>query len=147
MVFVTGAPVRAETNEPRQIVIPRLGIDLPVHIAKIVFDTWEVHMDGASFGEGSILPGKVGNTIIFSHAMPFLFGDLPKIQKNDYIHVFTDNDWYVYKVYKTEEVEPTQTDVLDSHSIPELTLYTCVGPNYSLRFIVKAKLMSGPSFY
>ena len=138
-------PARA-MDEPRQIIIPRLGIDLPVYKTDIVFDTWEVRLDGASFGEGSPFPGTNGNTIIFSHALPNLFGNLPSIKPQDYVHLFTDTDWFVYQVETVKTVDPTQTDVLNSRGKPELTLYTCVGPAYEQRFVVTAKLQSTSSF-
>ncbi len=145
LIFPTS--VLAMPSVPEKIIIPRIGINLPVSVAQIVFDTWEVHLDGASFGEGSPLPGTNGNAIIFSHALPELFGNLNRIKKNDYVHIFTNDDWYVYQVYKTETVNPDKTSVLDSNGSAELTLYTCVGLDWSRRFVVKAKLLSTPELY
>lgn len=132
-------------NAPTSILIPSLHISLPVHTSKVIFNTWEVHLDGASFGEGTTLPGNRGNTVIFSHARIGLFSNLSAIKKGDIVHVFTKNDWFVYKVQDTFTVNPDRIDVLDSHNSYELTLYTCTGENWSKRFIVKATLLSDPS--
>lgn len=128
-------------SKPAQIIVPSVGISLPVYEAKVAFDTWEVRTDGASFGEGTSIPGRRGNTVIFSHAMPHLFGNLVDIKKGDKIHVFTDHDWFAYKVVKTLSVNPENVDVITPQNKHELTLYTCEGDDYAQRFIVKAELI------
>ncbi len=140
--------VKAGTYDeaPTKIVIPALRLALPIHTSKVIFDTWEVHLDGASYGEGTTLPGNIGNTVIFSHARIGMFATLPKIKKGQIIHVFTKNDWFVYKVEDIFVVNPDRVDVLDDHHQYELTMYTCIGADYSQRFIVKAKLLSNPSY-
>jgi LPXTG-site transpeptidase (sortase) family protein len=139
------ARAAAFTQAPSRIIIPSLNLSLPVHTSKIIFNTWEVHLDGASFGEGTTLPGNKGNTVIFSHARVGLFGSLSSVKKGDLVHVFTHNDWFVYKVDDTFTVEPDRIDVLDNHNKYELTLYTCTGDNWTKRFVVKATLLSNPS--
>lgn len=133
------------TENPTQVIIPSADISLKVHPARIIFNTWEVSLDGASFGEGTAIPGNRGNTAIFAHARPGLFENLPKVKKGDMIHVFTDSDWFVYQVEETSVVTPDRVDILEPDNTYEITLYTCVGENYSERFIVKAKLLSNPS--
>lgn len=142
LTFLLFAPhVGAFTfNEtPTKIIIPSVHISLPVYTAKVALNTWEVRTDGASFGEYTTLPGNKGNTVIFSHALPNLFGNLPNIKKGDEINVFTKDDWFVYKVTQILVVDPENTDVIFSGQDHELTLFTCTGTNYEKRFIVKAK--------
>ncbi len=135
----------AEFNlAPTRIIIPKIAVDLPVFTAHIAYNTWEVRTDGASFGEDTAEPGNLGNTVIFSHARPRLFIDLPHLQKGDYIHVFTPTDWFVYKVTTVMIVQPENTVVIFSSSKHELTLFTCTGEKYLQRFIVKAILTSDP---
>ena len=129
---------------PNKIIIPKVSINLPVFTAQINYDTWEVRMDGASFGQSTTYPGNIGNTVIFSHARPGLFQDLPNLQIGDYIHVFTAQDWFVYKVAKVLVVDPNDTGEIFSSNKHELTLFTCTGINYSKRFVVKAILVSDP---
>ena len=93
-------------EQPHTIIIPSVNISLPVHLAKIQYNTWEVRTDGASFGEGSSLPGNNGNTVIFSHALPRLFGPLVTIRVGDTIYLFSQTDWFVYRVTEILEVNP-----------------------------------------
>jgi LPXTG-site transpeptidase (sortase) family protein len=147
-VSVHASPSKAIFSQyPTQIIIPSVGINLPVIPAQIKYDTWEVSLAGASFGEGSFLPGNKGNTVIFSHALPYLFANLVNLKKDQYIHVFTKNDWFVYKVTEVFVVDPQNTNIIFSKNNYELTLFTCTGDNYTKRFIVKAHLVSNPSAF
>ena len=125
---------------PTKIIIPSLRISLPVSTSKVNFNTWEVSHSGASFGETTAIPGIDGNTVVFAHSMPHLFGNLPKIKKGDQIHLFTNEDWFTYVVSDTYTVQPEDIKVLSKKHGYELTLYTCIGKDYQQRFVVKAKL-------
>lgn len=144
--FLQANAVHAFESQPKKIIIPSIDIALDVHPAKIIFDTWEVNLDGVSFGLSSALPGNRGNTVIFSHTIDRLFGRLDQIKKGDTIHIFTDLDWFTYKVVSTRVVKPEETDILNPHNKFELTLYTCTkDPTYSKRFVVKAVLQENTS--
>lgn len=129
-------------SPPKKIIIPSLNMSLPVTTSKIINDTWDVSYSSASFGETTTIPGMLGNTVIFAHSMPHLFESLPNIKKQDIIHIFTDKDWFKYKVIEIKIVEPEDINVLIKNENYELTLYTCVGDNWGKRFVVKAKLIS-----
>jgi len=135
----------AFNSYPSRIVIPRLKISLDVKPASIVFETWEVRKDGASFGEHSAMPGNFGNTIIFSHALPELFGNLKYVNEGEIIHIFTDFDWFTYKVTKKEIVSPEEVEILDRINNYQLILFTCIGPNDIQRLIVTATLQANTS--
>lgn len=128
-------------EEPTHIIIPSLSLSLPITTAKIVYDTWDVSVTSISFGETSTIPGNRGNTIIFGHALPGLFITLPSIQEGEYVHVFTNNDWFVYRITATTIVNPEDVHVLIPQNSYELTLYTCVGENYERRFVAKGELV------
>lgn len=130
------------SQNPNKIIIPSLALSLPVTTVPIINDTWDVSVTDASFGESTTVPGHKGNTVVFAHARPHLFESLPKVKKGAYVHVFTERDWFVYRVYETKTVVPEDVSVLANTSTSELTLYTCVGDFYQDRFIVKAKLTS-----
>lgn len=146
LIFVLILPSSIQAYDfnspPNRIIIPSLSINLPVSTAKIAFTTWEVSLTGASFGESSILPGNIGNTVIFAHVRPGLFLNLPKIKKGDMVHVFTSKDWFTYQVKQVQIVNPEDISVLDSSSEHELTVYTCVGENWTQRFVAKAELVN-----
>ncbi len=70
----------AEAALPVRIIIPELGIDLDVQESKIVNGYWEVPEDKAAWGEGSGVPGHVGNQVIFAHARDGLFSNLEDVE-------------------------------------------------------------------
>ena len=147
-LFSGHASYASEFSEtPTEIIIPSLHLSLPVVAAKITYETWEVNETGASFGVGNILPGLEGNTVIFAHARENLFVTLPDINKGDYVHVFTNKDWFVYQVYETKVVDPNDITVLDSQKAHELTLFTCFGSDYSKRYIVKASMVTNTTVF
>ncbi len=132
------------TEEPTRIIIPSAGINLPVQTAEIAYNTWEASRTGASYGQGSALPGTLGNTVIFGHALPGLFGTLPQVIVGDYIHVFTSDDWFAYEVTEVLVVVPEDTQVIKHRGTTELTLFTCTGRYDSHRLVIKAKLLANP---
>ena len=144
MLFLFNSSVQAVeyNSEPTKIIIPSTTIMLDVKPAEISYDTWTVRLDAASFGYSSAIPGNMGNTVIFSHALPALFGNLPTIKKGDTVNVFTDLDWFVYKVTQINIVDPENVSILNQIYPYQLTLYTCVGENYSQRFVITAELLS-----
>ncbi len=129
----------AEGDLPTRVVIPGLGIDLPVERAKIIDGYWEVFEDTAAWGEDSGLPGKPGNQVVFAHAREGLFLPLKDVSEGEVIYILTNSDWYSYKVAEIKEVLPNQTEVIAPTLDETLTLYTCSGFNDSKRLIVIAK--------
>lgn len=132
------------TAEPQRIIIPSARINLPVQTAEIAYNTWEVSETTASFGKGSALPGMIGNSVIFAHARPQLFGNLDQVKPGDQIHIFTDQDWFVYEVTELMTVLPDNTEVIKKRDTTELTLFTCIGLNDSHRLVVKAQPLANP---
>ncbi len=128
-------------EEPRRITIPAVGINLPVKKAKIVSETWEVLGDAASYGESTTFPGEIGNTVIFSHAVSSLFGDLPKIKNGDFVYILTDSYTFTYKIVKINSIQPDDIGILASGNERALTLYTCEGTADERRFTAKAVLI------
>lgn len=143
LFLLTAAPVDAAFDlPPTHIAIPTADIHLSVVEAPIAYDTWQVSFAGASFGQGTSYPGSEGNTVIFSHALPHLFGNLPSVKVGDTIHVFTTLDWFLYRVTNVQVVKPDDLSVLTYQGGRELTLYTCVGDKDEQRFIVHAALVT-----
>jgi LPXTG-site transpeptidase (sortase) family protein len=125
-----------EASLPVRIIIPDLGIDLDVQESKIVNGYWEVPEDKAAWGEGSGVPGKDGNQVIFAHAREGLFSNLENVEKEMHIYVLTDRDWFTYEVSEIKEVYPNDTEVIAPTENERLTLYTCSGYKDSKRLIV-----------
>lgn len=140
-------PVKAEGFEqnfegeilPSRIIIPGKSIDLKVEKAKVVNGYWEVFEDKAGWGEGSGIPGKPGNQVIFAHARDGLFAPIREMKNGDLVYVLTSNAWYSYSVTEVKEVFPNQVEVIAPTSDETLTLYTCSGYKDSKRLIIVAK--------
>jgi LPXTG-site transpeptidase (sortase) family protein len=128
-----------EVNIPINIIIPSVSINLDVKEARIVDGYWEVFEDTAGWGQGSGVPGSLGNQVIFAHAREGLFLPLKEVQVNDEIFVLTEGGWFGYKVNEIKEVFPDQVEVIAPTEDEILTLYTCSGFNDSMRLIVTAK--------
>lgn len=126
-------------NPPVRIIIPALGIDLPVKEAKVVNGFWEVFPDSAAFGIGSAYPDEAGNEVIFAHAREGLFLPLRKAKIGQSVMVLTRDKWYSYKIKEVKEVSPSQTEVIAPTKDTILTLYTCSGFSDNKRFIVTAE--------
>ena len=127
---------------PVRILIPDVGIDLPVKDAKVVNGYWEVFPSGAGWGEGSGYPGEKGNQVIFAHARVGMFLPLKNVKDGEDVFVFTSDKWYRYKIDNIQDVLPTQTEVIAPTRDETLTLYTCTGFADSKRLIVTAKRVS-----
>ena len=84
----------------------------------------------------------MGNQIIFAHARPGLFQELPKIIVGNVIYILTDKGWFKYRVLDKKEVVPSQLEVIAPTTDETLTLYTCSGLIDNKRFIVTAKRSS-----
>lgn len=124
---------------PERIMVPALGVDLPVKEAKIINGYWEVFSDTAAWGKDSGVPGEVGNQVIFAHAREGLFLPLKDVTTGMRVYVLTDQNWYQYEVEEIKEVLPNQVEVIAPTEDETLTLYTCSGFRDSKRLIVTAK--------
>ncbi len=128
-----------EEDIPVRIMIPEISIDLEVQKARIINGFWEVFKDKAAWGEGSGIPGRVGNQVVFAHAREGLFLPLKDIKKDMELFIFTKDKWYSYKVTEIKEVYPNQVEVIKPTEDETLTLYTCSGYKDFKRLVVVAK--------
>jgi LPXTG-site transpeptidase (sortase) family protein len=126
-------------SPPTRVMLPSLGIDLPVKEASVVKGYWEIFPDVAGWGKGSAYPEENGNTVIFAHARDGLFAPLKKAKIGMTIYMMTRDKWYSYSINEIREVLPSQTEVIAKTDYSVLTLYTCTGFSDSKRLIVIAK--------
>lgn len=153
-------------NIPARIILPNLSIDLKVKPARVVNGFWEVFPDMAGWGEGSGIPDKPGNQVIFAHAREGLFLPLKEVKRGMRVYVLTEgmldlsqlpeplagafkeeiqeeilrsSSWYSYEIVDIKEVYPYETEVIEPTEDEVLTLYTCSGFSDSKRLIVIAK--------
>ncbi len=91
------------------------------------------------------LPGEAGNAAIAGHRTTYLhpFYSLDALSSGDMIYVTTLQGTFLYTVYKSQVVLPTDVAVVDPTPTPQLTLTTC-NPRYSAsqRLVVSANLVA-----
>ncbi len=133
------AIISSEKYEPDHLRIKDLNINIPVQKAKIIRGYWEVFDDKAGWGEGSTLPGNIGNAVIFAHKRAGLFINLDDITPNMLIEIHSGPNIYSYKMIKKYEVSPSDTSVVKPTQDETLTLFTCAGPFDTKRLVVVAK--------
>lgn len=128
----------SQESEIKNIIVPRLNIDLSVAPSKIKNGYWEVSETSASHGEGSANPGEAGNVVVFAHAREGLFLELRDIKKDDAVYILTNTRWYKYKVSEIVSVYPNDITTVAPTDFEILTLFTCSGFFDEKRLIVKA---------
>ncbi len=126
-------PVQENTAEQKEIVptkieINSLQIALPIQIANMENGKWKFSGEGAFYLEESPLPGEKGNSIIFGHNFPNVFGQLYKLKTGDTFTIsFNDDTTKTFEVKSKFNVTPDQTHILNPTDDTRLTLYTCSG--------------------
>ncbi len=125
---------------PEEILIPSIGIDLPVDVGEIKDGVWQISYNHPTFLNSSARPGSGGNIVIYGHNKKAIFGNLPFLSLGQKIYIkTTTNKVYVYEVYKKESVNPDRVDLVSPTDNEELTIYTCWGLFDTQRIIIKAK--------
>lgn len=142
----------SNTTQPKPSVQTNLPIIGKIRIPKInvkmaiLEDATEAHLNlGAAHIKGTSKIGAIGNVGIAGHrgrSYGLMFNRLDELTIGDLIEISSGGKKYVYEVYKTHLVEPTDVSVLygsKTHAV--LTLVTCdpvINPTH--RLIVHAVL-------
>ena len=136
------APRRAEPTAGSpigRIEIPRLGVS---SIVRAGSDARTLQL-AVGHIPGTALPGETGNMGLAGHRDTF-FRRLRDIKADDIIRVVTPDGTFLYRVERTNVVNPTDVWVLDPTPDSTLTLVTCYPFTYvgsaPQRFIVRATL-------
>ncbi|MBI2611522.1 sortase [Candidatus Gottesmanbacteria bacterium] len=126
---------------PKRITIKKLGIDLPIYPATLAKGQWEASTEGVSYLSSSVIPGEVGNSILYGHNWTNLLGNLPNARPGQEIVIeFDDRSIKKFTIKYTTVVSPTDFQILDPSNDVRLTLYTCTGFFDSKRFVIVALL-------
>jgi LPXTG-site transpeptidase (sortase) family protein len=126
----TPAP-QAISGHPVRILIPSVGIDLPV--VDGFYDpqtsSWTLYADKAQFASKTSQPNdNSGQTFIYGHATWQVFGKLLDMKIGNEAYVSTSNGYkFTYTLKETQVVSPDSTNMLDYDGKPRLLLQTCVG--------------------
>lgn len=133
------------------LVVPSMLLSTPILEGTIANEYKTLDQGVWRWPSGST-PDKGGNTILIGHRFTYtnprgIFYELNKVQVGDEIGIFWAGKEYIYKTSSVATVQPSQTNILNQSSQPELTLYTCTPTwNPKDRLIVVAQLESVRSF-
>ena len=139
-----------------KVIIPKINVDVPVvydvgtNDEKAIQNALE---RGVVHYPGTAVPGQNGNVVVVGHSSnnllnkgkyKFAFVLLNRLQVGDTITMQYGGKRYVYKVYETVIVKPTDVGVLGpTDKTASLTLITCDPPGTSInRLVVKAEQIS-----
>ncbi len=123
VIVTSGVPVR--------IVIPTLGIDLPVDPGRYnpTDNSWTLSGYHAQYAEMTALANNYGgNTFIYGHRNKYVFLYLYRLKTDDRVLVYTSNNHiFSYNFVSAETVAPDNTSILDYQGPPIMTIQTCTG--------------------
>lgn len=132
--------IKPQYSAVKSVNIAKININLPVEDGKVIGDRWQVSQSGVSFYTASSLPEEGGNTVLYGHNKAKILGGLVVLNKGDKIELTLENGKILkYEVSETKTVKPTEIEILNSASEPQLTIYTCTGFLDQARFVVLAK--------
>lgn len=136
------APGQVQTGEiPRQLLIPKIDLNLKIVSAPLTNGTWPVTDYVANFAQGTSLPNGIsGNTGLFGHDRPQAFAAIKHLGSTDKITLLTDNYQLNYSINKFSQISPDEIDVFYPTEEPTLTLITCEGTFSEKRYLVRASL-------
>ena len=121
-----------------RIVVPRLGIDLPI----VEGDGVDAPMHKAAHFPGTAWPDEGSNIYVYAHAREEMFRALWRAEVGDEIFLeLVDGSERIYTVTEIRPSVPWNAlELLQPTSDEQLTLQTCIGPNDTdPRFIVIAR--------
>jgi sortase A len=124
-----------------RIEIPKIGLD---HVTYEGNTLAQINY-GPSHWPGTPMPGHVGNAVFpghrITHTHPFFFID--QLVAGDTIVFTTGEGRFVYEVYQSMIVRPSETWIVDNTPDPIVTIFGC-HPRGSARFryVVRGRLVS-----
>lgn len=130
-------------DAPEEIFIPTLNIKTKITDKLIEVDDNEGFEPEAMFDKNlNTLGQNRSHTMIYAHARPMLFRNLPYISNVDKIYVRgVSNTLYEYDVTDVETISPKDIDKVESIGEKNLSLVTCQGTDDEYRLLVSAKLV------
>jgi len=156
------SPIRPGSPLPERpatrLVIPAMGLDIPVIISPIENQTWKVDHLGKDYVghlEGTASPGDPSNVVLaghvtIAHNVYGPFAGLGQLQPGDPIIVYAGDQPYTYIVDYRQLVDRTDVHVAFPTDTPRITLITCSNwsdelGTYQERLIVVGHLAGGGS--
>lgn len=139
-------------DAPPNIIINDINVNAPVIYDQSTVNEGQFQLalrNGVVHYPGTALPGQQGNVVIFGHSSgqwwapgdyKFVFTLLDKLKIEDLIYIDYQGTRYIYRVYDSVVVKPTDLSVLNQGSKNILTLITCTPVGSSTnRLIIRAQ--------
>ncbi len=134
--------IAKHNTTPSKITINSIAIDLPIVPSTVKNGEFETTKKGISYLQSSAVPGDKGNTILYGHNWPNLFGKLSRITPGDVVEVQLSNGSVArYSIVYTAKVTSDQVHILNQTDDARITLYTCTGLFDTKRFVAVGKLI------
>jgi LPXTG-site transpeptidase (sortase) family protein len=119
------------TGKPVRIVIPDVGIDLPIDEGRYneADGSWSLSGYHAQYAMLTPLANDAsGNTFIYGHNNKYVFGPIKRINAGSAAQIYTDNNRiFKYTFQSTYAVTPENTSILYYEGPSILTVQTCSG--------------------
>jgi LPXTG-site transpeptidase (sortase) family protein len=133
----------AISGKPVRIVLANVSIDLPV-VTGYYIDArqgWYVSPSAANYAVNTYpVNNSHGTTLIYGHALTYVFGRTSNLKPGDTALIYTDNGHIFKYLYSSEStVEPTDTQIFSDLNTekPVLKLMTCDGAwSQNRRFMI-----------
>jgi LPXTG-site transpeptidase (sortase) family protein len=134
------------SGKPVRIILPAQSIDVSVVNGYYVPSkkSWYVAPAAANYAPNTaLINNSKGTTLIYGHALSYVFGATKNIKKGDTAIVYTDNGHIFQYVFDSEiSVNPTDVEIFSEVSgNPTLKLMTCGGTWYQNRRIMAFNLV------
>lgn len=138
--------IKAIKGMPVRIVIPSLGIDLPVGVGSYnpSDGSWSIDASKPYYADISVpVNDSNGQTLIYGHNQTQVFAALAAITPGAEADIYTDNGYVFHYTYSSmTKVVPTDMSVFRTDGPPTLVLQTCTGPWDAYRALYSFKLES-----
>lgn len=131
------------------IVIPKIGANSNVVANVNPYDSriyQPALAEGVAHAEGTVFPGQIGNTFLFSHSSVNIYDAnrynsvfylLRKLDNDDVFYITYQGKVYKYKVFDKKIVEAEDVEYLDANTKKnQATLMTCWPPGTTLKRLV-----------
>lgn len=149
----TPSPTPLRPGQATRLVIPALNLDVPVLLAPVYGDTWQVnHLDQAvGHLQGTAAPGSDSNLVLAGHVTlaagvsgPFV--NLAKLPPGAMMLVYAGDEIFYYVADTAATVDTGAVEVTYPSSTGQITLITCINwsreqGRYLERFIVRGHLL------
>jgi LPXTG-site transpeptidase (sortase) family protein len=120
------------SGQPVRIILPGESIDLPVVKGYYIraTQTWYVSPNSANYAPNTaLINNQKGASLIYGHALNYIFGNTRNIKAGDKAIVYTQNGHiFEYEFSSQVTVDPSDTQVFSEvDNKPVLKLLTCGG--------------------